>query len=411
LIDIPLLNAIDSINVDYTHVSSVIASPAVVGLLLAQTPAVVNSVDKEGNLPIHLLSTRSQAIGEYATEQRTNCQKCLGLYLGANPKPTAELLMSLQSLPDWLRDLAVVNPVVQRFLNFKIAKPFPTAITIGDFICYILVIVFYQRAVIWSIEERSDVEVSSLNSGYLIGLYLCAIYFLLREFIQAVSLATIGLFSTWVWDGTNWFDIFYIVLILYWTVVIQRESLDTHTFRVGTSLTFAVYWLNVLVFLKGVMVGFAVFVAGVVYVMKRLAAFFLALLIILLAFAQIFWTIYRMTDPDGSGDGCSSYRNYQSYTESPPFEVCDLSNENECITPEPESCEPENNHPWCAPWSSIYKTYSMLLGEVDDNDFEGNTLATFFFCMYMFVVVVVLANVLIAIVTDSYGIIKNERAG
>jgi hypothetical protein len=53
----------------------------------------------------------------------------------------------------------------------------------------------------------------------------------------------------------------------------------------------------------------------------------------------------------------------------------------------------------------------MLLGEVDDNDFEGNTLATFFFCMYMFVVVVVLANVLIAIVTDSYGIIKNERAG
>lgn len=62
-------------------------------------------------------------------------------------------------------------------------------------------------------------------------------------------------------------------------------------------------------------------------------------------------------------------------------------------------------------WSSTYKTFSMLLGEVDDNDFKGNKWAVFFFCMYMFGVVIVLANVLIAIVTDSYGVIKNERAG
>lgn len=212
-----------------------------VGLLLSQNPTVVDSIDKEGNLPIHLLSTRSHAIGEYATEQRTNCQKCLGLYLQANPKPTAELLMSLQSLPDWLRDLAVVNPVVQRFLNVKIATPLPTAITIGDFIFYILVIVFYQRAVIWSINDRvKGTDNITQFTGYLAGLYIAAIYFALREFVQAVSLATIGLFSTWVWDGTNWFDIFYIILILFWTIVMQRESLELQTFRVGASLTFAV---------------------------------------------------------------------------------------------------------------------------------------------------------------------------
>lgn len=67
--------------------------------------------------------------------------------------------------------------------------------------------------------------------------------------------------------------------------------------------------------------------------------------------------------------------------------------------------------PWCNIWSSTYKTFSMLLGEVDDNDFKGNQWAVFFFCLYMFGVVIVLANVLIAIVTDSYGVIKNERAG
>ena len=53
----------------------------------------------------------------------------------------------------------------------------------------------------------------------------------------------------------------------------------------------------------------------------------------------------------------------------------------------------------------------MLLGEVDDNDFEGNTMATFIFCLFQFGIVIVLANVLIAIVTDSYSVIKNERSG
>jgi hypothetical protein len=53
----------------------------------------------------------------------------------------------------------------------------------------------------------------------------------------------------------------------------------------------------------------------------------------------------------------------------------------------------------------------MLLGEVDDDDFETSTLAIVVFCFYMFMVVIVLANVLIAIVTDSYSVIKNERAG
>jgi len=58
----------------------------------------------------------------------------------------------------------------------------------------------------------------------------------------------------------------------------------------------------------------------------------------------------------------------------------------------------------------------MLLGQVDDGDFRDTephvtTIATVFYGLFMFAVVIVLANVLIAIVTDSYGVIKNERSG
>lgn len=121
--------------------------------------------------------------------------------------------MSLQSLPVWLRDLAVVNPVVQRILNYKIAKILPTVITIGDFIFYFMVVAFFQVSVISSITHRVE-GTEYTEVGYLVGLSIPSVWFILRELVQAVSLATIGSFSTWLWDFSNWFDMFYIVLIV-----------------------------------------------------------------------------------------------------------------------------------------------------------------------------------------------------
>eukprot|EP00804_Cyclotella_cryptica_P025356 CCRYP_012464-RB/>CCRYP_012464-RB protein AED:0.07 eAED:0.07 QI:1536/1/1/1/0.66/0.28/7/2526/498 len=297
--------------------------------------------------------------------------------------------------------------------------------------------------------DEMIIETNNLNKAYLGVLYFAAVHFFFREFFQAVSLATLGLFSTWLFDATNWFDIAYIILILFWSICMEKQLLSLHSFQVGAAITVMVFWVNVLrkciarkvvsilfgnsvvisstipgtnsldllpslVFLKGIMVGFAVFVGGVVYVVKRLAAFFLALLIILLSFAQIFYTIFRMTgDPNDKESGCSS--TYSSFYISQPWEpaeleVCAVGDPNDCVIIEPDSCEPNNSNPWCSFWTSFYKTYSMLLGEVDDDDFAGSRLATFFFCLYMFGVVIVLANVLIAIVTDSYSVIKNERA-
>jgi hypothetical protein len=53
----------------------------------------------------------------------------------------------------------------------------------------------------------------------------------------------------------------------------------------------------------------------------------------------------------------------------------------------------------------------MLLGEVKDDDFVGDKLATFFYALFFFSCVIVLASVLIAVVVDSYRVIQNERAG
>ena len=88
-----------------------------------------------------------------------------------------------------------------------------------------------------------------------------------------------------------------------------------------------------------------------------------------------------------------------------------MVDEENCVCSKLESCEPTNDNPWCNFWTSFYRCYTMLLGEVTEQDFFGSEMATVFFAAFMFGVVILLANVLIAIVTDSYSVIKNERAG
>lgn len=403
------------------------ASPGVVNLLISQHAAVVDSIDLEGNLPIHLLATRAQAVKEGDKEKFVNCQKCLGFYLDAQPRATADLLTALQSLPDWLRDFAVINPEVQKVLNKKISQRFPTSVTMFDFVFYVLAIALFQVAVIDSLEARYGVEDENglpvvFNQQILIPLYLTASWFLLREIMQALSLASLGLFKTWLNDPSNWFDILYISLLVFWSVTMSTGALSAKFFAIGTCLTYAILYIALVLFLKNHFVGFAVFVGGLVYVVKRLFAFFGALVIILVSFSQIFSTIFRQS---GSCPRGSSWFDPSPYIERPEKLNCTSFDETtgekvDCFVTENfeanDTCEPSNSYPWCTLWTSFLKSYTMMLGEVDDNDFRDDnkhveSMANFFYGVFMFSVVIVLANVLIAIVTDSYSVIKNERSG
>ena len=52
----------------------------------------------------------------------------------------------------------------------------------------------------------------------------------------------------------------------------------------------------------------------------------------------------------------------------------------------------------------------MLLGQLDDSKFTSDTVAVILYASFVFLVVILLANVLIAIVTDSYKVIQDQRA-
>ena len=76
-----------------------------------------------------------------------------------------------------------------------------------------------------------------------------------------------------------------------------------------------------------------------------------------------------------------------------------------------EDCEPSIDYPYCDSLKySFYKTFSMLVGGVDETLFLGDTFSMALFVLYAFLEVIILLNILIAIITDLHGVVTNERA-
>lgn len=73
-------------------------------------------------------------------------------------------------------------------------------------------------------------------------------------------------------------------------------------------------------------------------------------------------------------------------------------------------CNANLVRPYCSFWNSFISVYTMLLGEVNETDFKSSPVGTALFVIFMFLVVILLANVLIAIVSDSYKVIQDQRA-
>ena len=223
----------------------------------------------------------------------------------------------------------------------------------------------------------------------LIPLYLSAAYFAMREIIQIISLVSLKSFNIWLHDPNNYFNVAFVFLMLFWAIRMQTGTGETESFRIGATVSVVIVWVKLLAYLRNVMIDFAVFVGGVFYVIRRLAAFLTALGIILIAFAQMFFTVYQQSD----------YCLYQPNNSLPWPIILEYT-----------KCDNNEIHPYCTFWNSFFIVYNMLLGEVYDRQYLNSGVAIFLFIVFMFLVVILLGNVLIAIVTDSYKVVQDQRA-
>jgi hypothetical protein len=372
-------------------------SPCVLKCLLDNMDKVsIDDVDDDGNLPLHLLSLRAEGMhGETAGEKKVqeNVIACLNMYLDASPKLSADILTALQSLPGWLRDNAVTHPHVQKILNNRITDRFPTSILLLDGYLYTLIVVCFSLASRSHIQYRfGAVDLPYYVDGALAACFIGITYFFLREIVQVMSMISLNTFRSWFLRFENWLDIILISLIYFYCGSMERRgkelnrmtdlgtadfgSQNDESFRTGVAFTIGALWLSVINFLKSTMLEFSVFYETMLYVSKNLFIFMISLAVILIAFAQMFLIVFRKTP------------------------VCS------------ESCISEKGgFPHCSFNRSMLKVYTMMLGEIGEvNRYQQNLTAQLLYVAFVFLVVILLSNVLIAIVTDSHSVVKNERA-
>jgi len=360
------------------------ASPNTLAFLLSSEEArsTINTRDRDGFLPLHLLALGLKGYRVEDPEKQMNVSEALSMYLAAEPFPTADFLTAIQDLPEWLQDTAVVSKHVRNVLNDKIVKRFPTSMLLMDGYMLIILIVCFAITTTNHIDLRFDpLNTTNHSQGALIIVFICATYFFIRELVQVVSLWTLGSISRWWKDLSNWLDTAVIVLVYYYAALMASggAAISDEAFRSGVAFTQGLLWAAIIMFLKRALVDFAVFVGGVVYVVQRLAAFLLAVGVILLGFAQMFYFVYVDTAICNPEDVPVEYRDCR--------------------------------FPHCTFEESLLKVYSMMMGEIgDENRYSTSVTAQFLYVFYAFLVVILLSNVLIAIVTDSYEFIQNDRA-
>ncbi|CAJ1945588.1 unnamed protein product [Cylindrotheca closterium] len=390
-------------------------SPGAVRVLLSQEKGLANSVGG-GPLPLLVLAQFAKAgVNRSNPEEEDAVLGCLKQLLAADPKPTPRFFSALQRLPVFLRDKAVVTTSVQEMLNDKIAERFTTSILILDLYLQFVVLVAYVFGVTESQRLRSlsgnpeEVgfwyssplhEYSELFRWLVIGgMYVGALYFIMREILQSVSLAFMGALNIYISDPSTWLNAVYIFVVLAWATLVLLGVGDFTPFVYGTSLSVFLLIVKLLAYLRNVYIDFAIFSGGVLHVLGRLKAFIFCLIIFLVAFSRFFYTVFQET---------------QYCKDAPPlyYNYIEDDAERHALVHEIQ-CDAYDPSPWCDHRRSFLTLFTMLLGEVDESKFfddEVGPLAVVMFTLFMFLMVILLANVLIAIVTDSYKVIQDQRA-
>jgi hypothetical protein len=191
---------------------------------------------------------------------------------------------------------------------------------------------------------------------------------LVREVVQIVGMYIYGLKYFWLADFWNLLDVACIVFVFLTLVPLFKDHHEnTGLFRILFSIAVMLVWLEVIAFVKTISLLLATFVLAFIQIIRDLVSFLVILVCFMLAFANVFSIILPVADDDQTGNG----------------------------------------GPFSSFGDSFLTTYTMMLGGFNRWWFESSSVkVTNFsisaFVIFMFVVYIVLLNMLIAIVGDSY---------
>ena len=284
-----------------------------------------------------------------------------------------------------------------------------------DFYFLAAIIGAFSAFSLQSIERRNnpnniDLSDRAVPFTFLSPIYIGAFYFLVRELTQFISVKESMSVTGYIGDPENFLNLLFVFLIGFYSVLMNTGWGNDERFQLGCAFTIGISWLQVFAYLKSILIDFAVFVSGVLFVMKRIFAFMVCTLIIVVAWAQMYYTLFRY-----SGE-CDNYKEDEEYLANFTLPSSNTTTIDDFLASydddeylnflmpenEVEDCEPQLDYPYCkGMMSSIYKTYNIMLGEQDDEKFFWSTETLILNCLFFAFVIILLLQILIAIICDS----------
>jgi hypothetical protein len=254
----------------------------------------------------------------------------LELYLEQEPEANYNFYSLLQSLPDDERKKATLHSYVQKKVNERLRGQLPTCFLLLDLYFSIFVIVSFALAVTRYNKLLFTDDHPNLNS-FLWCVISGGIYFLIREILQAYSFYNIGYFMTWLRNPTHWIEVISILIMFIWPTLMFIEIVNSDSnvatkevFRSFSTLAAGFLFLLLSSSGKRISKDFAIFVRGLFVIAKRLLIFVMVLVVLITAFALMFYLILI------------------------------------------GSCEPDD--PFCDFWSSWFEVYNMILGNYESDE-------------------------------------------
>mmetsp|Transcript_9104 Transcript_9104/g.13140 ORF Transcript_9104/g.13140 Transcript_9104/m.13140 type:complete len:837 (-) Transcript_9104:121-2631(-) len=243
---------------------------------------------------------------------------------------------------------------LQKEVEDRLVKTLPTFIRTADIIICVMMLISYHFCAVNFLKMNS--------TDWIYPLTVAAIYITGREIADLRANNIDWFFSIW-----NYFDVLTICLLVYslchmW--VGARDDELNEGFETLVVVTTIFIWTNALTLLRSTFISLGSFVNGILRIAQVLVPFLMVSLFVLLLFGEVFVL--------GSLNS----------------EVCQQSF--------------HNTTDFCTFGNSLYTTYGQFVGGIELEDYDESSLMKILSGVFGLIVGIILLNVVIAIVSESW---------
>lgn len=316
-----------------------------------------------------------------------------------------EILPSLVLLPHREVERASTTPLIWTLLSDSISRPFVIGIVMIDLVLHLTLMLSFRISVAdygqhiihqdasqnpsFSSAAVSEDEDETLANVTNVLVYIIGVHYILRGVSTSISLMRISknVLRSYVLDFWRVIDALAISFAMVGNGLLRTSFLKDHdNIDISPFLALAQFllWLKLLGFLKAVNMHLATFILSVLQIISDIRWFLLVLSIAILMFGDM---IHIVTTYHENGDLCRAHL--------PTVSNGDEGGENAEGGAQADFCDGNLIN-------SYIRMYSVLVGDFEFDDYRSTPATILFFVLFTLVGVIVLLNVLIAIVSDSY---------